>query len=145
VPALVHSASGVVVELGPGTGNQLSRFDGEAVTKVYGVEPNESFIPILDARLHEVGGPLVDKYVPVVCGIEDMEQLARHGILPGTVDCVVSMQVMCSLEKPDEVARQLYTLLKPGGRLIFWEHARSVNFATRLMQRKSRLIYPTPK
>ena len=34
VPKLVASASGVVVEVGPGNGNQIGRYDKEKVTKV---------------------------------------------------------------------------------------------------------------
>lgn len=34
VPKLVASASGVVVEVGPGNGNQLGRYDKKKVTKV---------------------------------------------------------------------------------------------------------------
>lgn len=34
LPSLVASASGVVVELGPGSGNQLGRYDKEKVKKV---------------------------------------------------------------------------------------------------------------
>ena len=34
VPKLVASASGVVVEIGPGNGNQLGRYDKKKVTKV---------------------------------------------------------------------------------------------------------------
>ena len=34
LPSLVASASGVVVELGPGSGNQLGRYDKKKVKKV---------------------------------------------------------------------------------------------------------------
>ena len=34
VPKLVASASGVVVEVGPGNGNQVGRYDKSKVTKV---------------------------------------------------------------------------------------------------------------
>ena len=40
VPALVSQASGIVLELGPGGGNQLPRYDLTKVSKIYGVEPN---------------------------------------------------------------------------------------------------------
>lgn len=36
MPSLVKAASGVVLELGPGSGNQLHRFDMSRVSYIYG-------------------------------------------------------------------------------------------------------------
>jgi len=138
VPGLVASAHGVVLELGPGTGNQLSRFAAPTITHVYGVEPNTAFADALMARLasEETPAALRDRYTPVFCGVEDRGTLARQGVVPGSVDCVVSMQVLCSVERPREVAAWLYELLKPGGQVIFWEHCRSEDRVTRWVQRE---------
>lgn len=125
MPALVARAHGVVLELGPGTGNQFERFDAAKLTHVYGVEPNTAFAGAMAERLAATPGGLRDKYTPIFCGVEDSAELAKHGIVPGSLDCVVSMQVLCSVSKPREVARQLYDLLKPGGEMLFWEHQRN--------------------
>ncbi|KAJ9156085.1 Methyltransferase-like protein 7B [Pleurostoma richardsiae] len=144
VPGLVASAHGVVLELGPGTGNQLSRFAAPTITHVYGVEPNTAFADALMARLasEETPAALRDRYTPVFCGVEDRGALARQGVVPGSVDCVVSMQVLCSVERPREVAAWLYELLKPGGQVIFWEHCRSEDRVTRWVQRVWSLLWP---
>lgn len=94
VPHLVASAHGVVLDLGPGTGIQLSRFDPTKIEHVYGVEPNvafrEGFLKKLRADKLGVDG----KYTLINCGLEDTDVLEGFGVREGSLDCVVSMQVM---------------------------------------------------
>ncbi|KND94889.1 Methyltransferase-like protein 7B [Tolypocladium ophioglossoides CBS 100239] len=132
VPDLVASARGIVLELGPGTGHQLRRYDAAAVTFVYGVEPNRHFAPDVAHAVAQAG--LQDKYELIPCGVEDSEALARRGITEGTLDTVLSIQVLCSVPQPEAVVRELYRLLKPGGQLIFWEHRRSSDATTAVVQ-----------
>lgn len=94
VPSLVSSAHGTVLDLGPGTGNQLDRFDAARVDHVYGVEPNTAFAERFVERLRETPLGQDGKYTLVPCGIEDHEMLGRFGIVEESVDCIVSMQVM---------------------------------------------------
>ncbi|KAL2272117.1 hypothetical protein FJTKL_08211, partial [Diaporthe vaccinii] len=134
VPSLVASAHGVVVDLGPGAGTQLDRFDASRVEHIYGVEPNTAFAPAFADRLRETALGQDGKYTLVSCGVEDGEALARFGLVEGSVDCVVSMQVLCSVPDPELQARHLYRLLKPGGELLFWEHCRNKDVVTRAVQ-----------
>jgi len=136
VPALVGSAHGRILELGPGTGNQVGRFDASRVERIYGVEPNEAFAGPLAARVKDTPA-LLGKYTAVFAGVEDAARLAEHGIVEGSIDCVVSMQVLCSVRDPPAVARALYGLLRPGGELIFWEHGRGGDRLTRAVMCKS--------
>lgn len=99
MPTLVAAAHGVVVDLGPGPGNQLARFDPRRVDHVYGVEPNTAFANAAFAdrlRGTEIGAE--GKYTLVPCGIEDAAEVLglRYGVGEGDVDCVVCMQVMVS-------------------------------------------------
>jgi 2-polyprenyl-3-methyl-5-hydroxy-6-metoxy-1,4-benzoquinol methylase len=82
---------------------------------------------------------LEDLYTPLICSVEDAEiELARQGIAPGTVDCILSMQVLCSVKDPAFVVKQLHHLLKPGGELIFWEHQlNEYDAVSRMVQCKS--------
>lgn len=73
-------------------------------------------------------------YTIVPCGIEDLEKLEEYGIMPGNVDTVTSVQVLCSVPKPAEMTKELYRLLKPGGQMIVHEHVRSEDYLTRLIQ-----------
>ncbi|PQK10202.1 hypothetical protein BB8028_0002g05260 [Beauveria bassiana] len=133
-PALVGSAHGVVLDLGAGSGNQLHRLDTNRLTQVYGIESNAAFVPALTNKIHELH--LEKLYTPVVARIEDAkEELAKLGVQPGTVDCILSIQVLCSIPNLKSVIKDLHYLLKPGGELIFWEHQQNeVDWITRAVQ-----------
>ena len=132
VPSLVKKASGVILDLGPGPGNQIHRFDSSSVEKIYGIEPNTNFKSRLEAKCQEHG--LHDRYQLVACGIEDSERLRKEGITEGTVDSILCIQVLCAVDDTKSVMKELYKLLKPGGKFIFWEHGCSKNRWTNLMQ-----------
>lgn len=96
----MSSARGTVLDLGPGTGNQLDRFDASKVDHVYGVEPNTAFTERFVKRLQECKLGQDGKYTLVPCGIENHEVLHRFGIAEESVDCIVSMQVMVGTHYP---------------------------------------------
>ncbi|KYK60331.1 hypothetical protein DCS_01468 [Drechmeria coniospora] len=132
VPQLVPQCDGVVLELGPGLGNQLCRFDKSKVTRILGVECNPYFIPDCQKQIEEQG--LEDKYELITSSIQDSDVLERYGIEAGSLDTVLSIQVLCSVPNPTAVVKELYRLLKPGGKLIFWEHHRSSDWITAAAQ-----------
>ncbi|KND87887.1 Methyltransferase-like protein 7B [Tolypocladium ophioglossoides CBS 100239] len=134
VPKLVSEASGVVLELGPGLGNQLRRFDKTSVTRIIGVESNAHFSPDIQRQIQEQG--LDHIYELLMCGVEDGSALERHGIVADSLDTVLSIQVLCSVPDPEATVKELYRLLKPGGKLIFWEHHRNSDWLTAAVQCK---------
>ena len=92
VPGLVARARGVVLDLGPGIGNQLSRLDAAAVRHVYGLEPNAAgFAAPLAARLQADAPALEGRYelVPGAAGSGGAAALAARGVRPGDVDCTL--------------------------------------------------------
>ena len=38
------------------------------------------------------------------------------------MDTVLSIQVLCSVRDVKSVMREVWNLLRPGGRFVFWEH-----------------------
>lgn len=135
IPALVHSAHGIVLELGACTGNQLPRLDKSKLTQVYGIEPNTWFEPALTKRIAEHG--LTELYTPVWTRFEDAgAELERLGVEQGTVDCVICIQVLCSTSDPAESVRECWRWLKPGGELLFCEHGANKDWITRIAQRE---------
>jgi SAM-dependent methyltransferase len=139
VPKLVASAHGTVVELGPAVGNQLPRFDMSKITHIYGIEPNKGFEEDLHLKVKELD--IGDKYTPLMCSIEDKDVLSKFGIQEGSVDCIVSIQVLCSVKDVNKVAKELYGLLKSGGEVLLWEHQRSRDPITRVLQSKSLSLF----
>ncbi|KAE8552641.1 hypothetical protein EYB25_004020 [Talaromyces marneffei] len=134
VPRLVGMANGVVLELGPGSGNQLPRFNHSSISRIYGIEPNEQLFQQLRDETIERHG-LGDIYIPINAALEDSKLLEETWNLGNrSVDSVVCMQVLCSVSDPDAAAKRIYRLLKPGGQLLFWEHAASQDFVTKQVQ-----------
>lgn len=139
IPQFVFEAAGVVIELGAGNGNQTPRFDPSKVAKIYGVEPVADLHDQLRASIKKA--KLDDVYTVVPCGIENTIELRKYGIEPESIDTIISISVMCSVAQPEGVAHQLYSLLKPGGKLIFYEHVRSPDFFSRQVQRKPKRAF----
>ena len=132
VPELVAKAHGTVLELGPGSGTQIPRYDVSKIDRIYGVEPNVDLHDALRGNVKKHG--LSDIYTIVPCVIEDFAKLKEYGLEPETVDTVTSMQVLCSVPKPEALAKDLYRLLKPGGQMIVYEHVKSEDYVSHFVQ-----------
>jgi SAM-dependent methyltransferase len=130
VADLMSTARGIVLDIGPGTGIQLHKFTPSKITKCYGAEPAVDMHPELKHTAHKC--LLGEKYEVVACGVEPeslIPGLARAGLLAngassGVFDTIVSIRALCSVKNPEETAAGLYRLLKPGGRLILYEHVK---------------------
>ncbi|TQS31784.1 hypothetical protein Golomagni_07924 [Golovinomyces magnicellulatus] len=134
VPTLVSQAYGTVLDLGAGSGNQLPRFDADKLDRVYGIEFNPTLIPALNDKIKETG--LEDIYTPLVCRVEDADKaLEQEGVKAGSVDSIVCIQLLCSIDDITAVVQKLHGLLKPGGEFIFWEHQEhETDWMTRMAQ-----------
>ncbi|KAI0549908.1 S-adenosyl-L-methionine-dependent methyltransferase [Xylaria curta] len=153
---------GVVIEVGAGSGLWVEVFSdrylasrdtsGTArtkITRVYGVEPNPAQHPALRRAVDDAG--LQDVYEIVPVGIEDLSSSSGEGktkkwdgnIEPGSVDCIVSILCLCSIPDPERHIRELYSLLRPGGRWYVYEHVRvQHSWYMRLYQRFLNLVWP---
>lgn len=122
--ALLGSLRGDVLEIGPGTGTNLSYF-GPAV-RWRGVEPNPYMTRRLRLRAEEMG-----REAPVVTGVA--EQLP----LPDAcADAVVSSLVLCTVDEPEAALAEVRRVLRPGGRFVFLEHVAALpGTRTRFVQR----------
>ena len=136
------SASGTVLEVGPGSGSQLPRYDKSKITKIYGVEPNVDLHDALQKTVKQCG--LSDTYTIVPCGAEDFQTLARYGIEKGSVDTILSVQVICGVPEPQKTLRGMYELLKPGGQMIVYEHVESHDAVSRFVQGIYNVVWPYP-
>lgn len=133
IPKLIAQAYGTVLEVGPGSGNQLPRYDISKLERIYGVEPNIDLHDALRSNIKKHG--LSDVYTIVPCGLEDLEQLREYGIVAESVDTVTSVQVLCSVPEPAALVKDLYRLLKPEGQMIVYEHVKSEDYLSRWVQR----------
>jgi SAM-dependent methyltransferase len=120
VAPLIDQARGIVLDIGPGSGEWLSLFNKEKITKIYGVEPNVDHHPRLRERIVQAG--LQDKYVIVPVGIED---LGEEWVKKGSVDSVITVLCLCSIPTPEYMISQLYQYIKKGGIWIIYEHVKT--------------------
>lgn len=112
----VSRARGRTLELGAGTGNNLDYYT-DAVTELFLTEPDPHMAKRLRKRLAE--------RPPAVGSVEVIETAAEQlPVEDASFDSVVSTLVLCSVEDPAGVARELARVLKPDGRLLYLEHVR---------------------
>jgi SAM-dependent methyltransferase len=117
VRPLISQARGVVLEIGPGSGEWVDLYDQEKVTRIYGVEPNKDHHELLRKRIKDSG--LSDIYVIVPVGIEE---LGEKWVAQEDVDTVVTIQCLCSIPRPQEMIDAISKYLKEGGQWIIYEH-----------------------
>jgi ubiquinone/menaquinone biosynthesis C-methylase UbiE len=111
---LLEGVAGRVVEVGAGTGANFAHYP-PAVSEVLAVEP-EAYLRA-EAERTAAAAPVP---VTVVDAVADR--------IPGEDDrfdaAVVSL-VLCSVPDQDAALHEIRRVLRPGGRLCFWEHVRA--------------------
>ena len=122
--------SGRVLEVGAGIGTNFE-FYPDAVSEVVAVEP-ERRLAVL-AKQAAAGAP-----VPVNVSTETVEQFSDSE----PFDAVVCSMVLCSVDKPDDVVRQLHSVLKPGGELRYLEHVAGSGPRARLQKLADATVWP---
>lgn len=108
--AVIGAMTGTVVELGPGTGPNM-RYYGDDV-RVIGIEPNPVMHEPLRAKAEASGVDL------------EIRTLRGEGIDVDdeSADGVVATLVLCGVDDPAQVLREIRRVLKPGGTYFFIEH-----------------------
>lgn len=134
IDSVLSRAHGIVLEVGPGGGDQTFHFKADKIDMIYGIEPNARFHPALIAKAKEAG--LDGKYIPVTAGAQPgslLPALQEIGLLPqdisnlpdgGVFDSIVAVKSMCSLPASElsQTMEVIRALLKPGGQFLFFEH-----------------------
>ena len=111
---VVGGAAGRVLEIGPGPGTNFAYYP-RAVSEVVAVEP-EPHLRALAERAAE-GAPVP---VRVVDGVAEALPAGD-----GEFDTAVLTLVLCSVTDQPRALREVHRVLRPGGRLVFWEHVRA--------------------
>lgn len=134
IDELMSRVKGVVLDVGPGTGEQSYHFRAGQIEMVYGIEPNQFMHERLLEKAKAAG--LAGKYTAVLAGAQPdslLPALRKHGIISknssnlpdkGIFDSIVAIKVLCSVPREHTMATiaVFQRLLKPGGELVFFEH-----------------------
>ncbi len=112
---VVPLASGVVLEVGMGSGLNLPLYNPDAIDFVWGLEPSEGMRrkaqPALDASPVEVRWlGLKGEEIP----LED-----------NSVDTILLTFTLCTIPDWETALQQMRRVLKPDGKLLFCEHGLS--------------------
>ncbi|QNJ92089.1 class I SAM-dependent methyltransferase [Mycolicibacterium fluoranthenivorans] len=111
---LLTQAYGRVVEIGAGTGLNIAHYP-DGVDELVLTEPEAGMRRKLVRRLDRNGRPAVISGT----GAE------RLPLANESVDTVVSTLVLCTVEDPERVLREIARVLRPNGQLLFIEHVRA--------------------
>jgi ubiquinone/menaquinone biosynthesis C-methylase UbiE len=111
----VSAAKGFVVEIGAGTGRNFPYYSRTSVDEVLAVEPDPGMRRRGEARRQAAA-----------VGISLLDGTAeRLPVESACADTVVSTLVLCSVDDPRQVVREIRRVLKPHGTLILIEHIRA--------------------
>lgn len=127
---MLNSATGIVLELGPGSGEQVRFLTNPEVKAIYGAEPCELLHETLRGKTAKAG--ISEKYHILDCGGQKSSlypALERAGLLKAkrepVFDTIVCSKVLCSVPDMPGTVAGLYDLLKPGGRILVVEHVKN--------------------
>ncbi len=109
---VIPLAEGEVLEIGVGSGLNLSFYDTDKVRKVWGLEPSEGMRRL--ARKKLVGSALEVEMIDL-----PGEEIPLDA---NSVDTVVVTYTLCTIPDAQRALRDMQRVLRPGGRLLFCEH-----------------------
>ena len=109
---VVGQASGVVLEIGIGTGLNLPFYDATKVERLIGLDPSEQSWVLAGERAAKL------EFDVEFIGLPG-EQIPLHD---NSVDTVLVTYSLCTIPDPVAALEGMARVLKPGGQLIFCEH-----------------------
>ncbi|MDD5165229.1 MAG: methyltransferase domain-containing protein [Candidatus Pacebacteria bacterium] len=110
---VVSGLSGIGLEIGFGSGLNLPYY--KSITRLYGLDPSKELYEMAHKNLQAVTFP-----------IEQILGSAEHIPLPeNSLDFVVSTWTLCTIPHPDLALKEVFRVLKPGGKFCFIEHGKS--------------------
>jgi len=122
---IIPLAYGNVLEIGVGTGANFSYYDSTKVNKLYALEPNKGMIQIAESLLQ--GMKLNFEFLDL-----PGEQIHLND---ETIDTVVSTFTLCTIAALDDALQGIKRVLKPDGKLIFFEIGLSPDSRVRRWQK----------
>ena len=121
---VVPLAEGRVLEIGIGTGLNLSFYDAQKVSAIVGIDPAAQMQNLARRRADDIG-------IPVEMIALELGQIQAAD---ASFDSIVCTFTLCTIPDPLAALREMRRVLKPGGRLLFSEHGRAPDLKVRVWQ-----------
>ena len=123
--------SGDVLEIGLGPGDSLPVYDPERVSRVYGLDPNAQMIAMAkeNARSARVPVELLERGAEAI-PLDD-----------ASIDTAFSNWTFCTIPDLPAALGEIRRVLKPGRRLVFWEHGISPDPHIRRWQQREEPLH----
>lgn len=113
--SLFTNLHGKILEIGPGTGPNLSYYPSDI--QWIGIEPNPFMHSYLQKEADKLG-------LNIDIRIGTAEKLDAED---NSIDTVISTLVLCSVPNLSNTLQEILRVLKPGGRFLFIEHVAAPN------------------
>ena len=134
-PGAAREEASEVLEIGVGSGANFIHYDATRVTKLYALEPNLGMIRL--AKRQASHTKLNIEYLDLPG--------ERIPLDDGTVDTVVSTFTLCTISGIKDAIQGIARILKPEGKLIFFElglsHDSKVQWQQKQLEPVSRLLF----
>ena len=123
---IVSLAEGKVLEIGVGSGANFSHYDPARVSKLYALEPNPGMLRLAERQRQRTK-----------LNVEFLDLPGeRIPLADGAVDTVVSTFTLCTIPGIVEAIRGIGRVLRPDGKLIFFELGLSPDPAIQRWQKR---------
>ncbi len=123
---VIPLARGKVLEIGAGSGANFLHYDPAKVSKLYALEPNPGMIRLAERQARRTK-----------LNVEFLDLPGEHIPLEDdTIDTVVSTFTLCTIPGIVDAIRGIARVLKPNGKLIFFELGLSPDIAVQRWQKR---------
>jgi len=119
---VIGKAKGNVLEIGFGSGCNTPYYKN--IDVLYALEPSKELFEISKRNLKATSFPINHIKSPA-------EKISSPN---DSFDTVVSTWCLCSVSNPQQVLREIYRVLKPGGLFVFIDHGKSNNQIVAILQ-----------
>lgn len=109
---IVPLAEGRVLEIGIGSGLNLSFYDPAKVTVIVGVDPSAAMQKLAQQRAAQIS-------IPVEMVALELGQIQAAD---DSFDSIVCTFTLCTITDAGAALKEMRRVLKPGGKLLFSEH-----------------------
>jgi ubiquinone/menaquinone biosynthesis C-methylase UbiE len=128
---IIPLAEGNVLELGVGSGANFPHYDPAKVSKLYALEPNPGMIRLAQKQLHRTK--------------LDITFINPQGenipLDEGSIDTIVSTFTLCTIPGIMDAIRGIKRVLRPKGKLLFFELGRSPDPDVQIRQKRLEPIH----